>query len=174
MDLRVELCSPGDAIYHYRDTLLKMYFLSFGEVLLFVPIEDKDNEYTQNMKLKRSKTFFVNKFRKSARKESEAILRAPNSNEVVEDGYVLKKYASLGPGCYFGEISMFFGGKTRCSVRATTFCEFQCLSRIALKNALDDYSEEKDLLKKHVKESLQHSINRQPAAKQLMATIPEL
>ena len=53
-------------------------------------IEDKDNEYTQNMKLKRSKTFFVNKFRKSARKESEAILRAGNNNEVVEDGYVLK------------------------------------------------------------------------------------
>ena len=96
MDLRVELCSPGDAIYHYRDTLLKMYFLSFGEVLLFVPIEDKDNEYTQNMKLKRSKTFFVNKFRKSAREGSEDILRAGNNNEVVEDGYVLK-ICKFGP-----------------------------------------------------------------------------
>ena len=180
MDLRVELCGPGDAIYHYQDTLLKMYFLSFGEVLLFVPVDDKDNEYTKKMKLKKSKTFFINKFRKKSRTKSsissdgEVILRKQKDNEVIEDGYVLRKYASLGPGCYFGEICMFFGGKTRCSVRATTFCEFQCLSRASLKNALDDYLEEKDLLKKHVKESLQHSISRQPRAKQLMATIKEL
>lgn len=177
MDLRVELCSPGDAIYHYQDTLLKMYFLSFGEVLLFVPVDDKENEYTRKMKLKKSKTFFINKFRKKKRDDndsSETVLRTAKENEVVEDGYVLKKYASLGPGSYFGEICMFFGGKTRCSVRATSFCEFQCLSRASLKNALDDYSAEKDLLKKHVKESLQHSIDRQPTARQLMATIKDL
>ncbi len=146
MDLRVELASPGDTIYHVGDTLLKMFFLSFGEVALFVPKAEEGGKQRRNP---------------DEAKANEEGDERHSEGEFGESGLQLELYASLGPGSYFGEVAMLYGTKTKCCAKAKTFAEMQYLDRGALKSALVDFKEEKDLLQKHVQNDLGHSVQRQ-------------
>merc|ERR1711991_1039871 len=81
--------------------------------------------------------------------------------EIEDSGLQLEVYASLSAGSYFGEIAMLYGTKTKCCAKAKTFAEMQYLDRASLKSALEDFKQEKDLLRKHVQNDLSHSIDRQ-------------
>ena len=147
MDLRVELASPGDTIYHFGDTLVRMFFLSFGSVTVFVPEGMENDMPNTNLSFSKSEKVHLD-----------------HGPSVKEHGKTLTLYATLEAGSYFGEIAMLYGTKTKSMVRAKTFCEMQYLDRSALKRVLQDFSAEKELLQQHVKDSLKHSISRQKTA----------
>jgi len=73
----------------------------------------------------------------------------------VTSGDLKTKYAELGPGCFFGEISLLTGGRRTATVRAVEMSEVYSLSKYDFDTVLRDFPEERDIFREIAQMRLQ-------------------
>jgi CRP-like cAMP-binding protein len=88
------------------------------------------------------------------------------SVEIISEDVPPKVFVTLGPGTFFGEISIVFDQRRNATVRAATFCDLYVLTKESFEIIEKDYPQEVAAIRELAQKRLDEVADQQKAAQQ--------